>query len=102
MVQRRQLLGAGAVAMLGVPGLRRARAAEPLAQVKVFCGFPPGGTTDMVSRRVADKFRSNGYARVALVDNRVGVGGRLAVEELRRQPADGTAMLLTPASMVTL
>ena len=56
----------------------------------------------MVSRRVADKFRSNGYAKVALVDNRAGVGGRLAVEELRRQPADGTVMLLTPASMVTL
>ncbi len=102
MVQRRQLLVTGAVAALGLPGIRRARAAEPLAQVKVLCGFPPGGTTDMVSRRVADKFRSNGYAKVALVDNRVGVGGRLAVEELRRQPADGTVMLLTPASMVTL
>jgi tripartite-type tricarboxylate transporter receptor subunit TctC len=102
MVQRRQLLVAGAAAALGMPFLRFAQAAEPLAQVKILCGFPPGGTTDMVSRRVADKLRANGYAKVVLVENRAGVGGRLAVEELRRQPADGTAMLLTPASMVTL
>ncbi len=102
MIQRRHLLVAGAGAALGMPLIRLARASEPLAQVRVLCGFPPGGTTDMVSRRVADRFRAQGFAKVALVENKAGVGGRLAVEELRRQPADGTVMLLTPASMVTL
>ena len=101
MLQRRQLLVAGAFAAFGMPLIGRSQATER-AQVKVLCGFPPGGTTDMVSRRVADRFRANGYAKVALVDNRVGVGGRLAVEELQRQPADGSVLLLTPASMVTL
>ena len=101
MLQRRQLLVAGAFASLGLPSIGRAQANVP-AQIKVLCGFPPGGTTDMVSRRVADKIRANGHAKVALVDNRAGVGGRIAVEELLRQPADGSVILLSPASMVTL
>lgn len=103
MIRRRQLILAGAATAAGIPALPgRAFAAEPPGQVKILCGFPPGGTTDMVSRRVADRLRAEGYAKVVLVDNRPGVGGRIAVEELRRQPPDGATMLLTPASMVTL
>jgi tripartite-type tricarboxylate transporter receptor subunit TctC len=77
-------------------------AREPLASARVLCGFPPGGTTDAVSRRVAEKLQAGGYAKVALVDNKPGAGGRLAVEELRRSPADGSTLLLTPAAMITL
>jgi tripartite-type tricarboxylate transporter receptor subunit TctC len=67
----------------------------------VLCGFPPGGTTDAVSRRVADKLRG-GYAKTVLVENKPGAGGRIAVEELKRSAPDGTSLLLTPAAMITL
>jgi tripartite-type tricarboxylate transporter receptor subunit TctC len=104
MFNRRQLLTAAAAASgsaaLGWPGL--ATAAEPIATAKVLCGFPAGGTTDAVSRRIAEKLQSGGYAKVGLVDNKPGAGGRLAVDELRRNPADGSTLLLTPASMITL
>ncbi len=36
------------------------------------------------------------------MDNKPGAGGRLAVDELKRSPADGSVLLLTPASMITL
>ena len=75
--------------------------AQALETTRVLCGFPAGGTTDAVSRRVADKLRP-GYAKVALVENKPGGGGRLAVEELRRANPDGSSLLLTPAGMVTL
>ncbi len=68
----------------------------------MLCGYPAGGTTDAVSRRVAEKLQSNGYAKVALVDNKAGASGRIAIEELKRSPADGSVMLLTPASAISL
>ena len=55
-----------------------------------------------MSRRVAEKLQAGGYAKVGLVDNKPGAGGRLAVDELRRSPPDGSTMLLTPAGVITL
>lgn len=97
MIDRRTLLAA--VPLLAT--LPRAAWAQQLETAKVLCGFPAGGTTDAVSRRVADKLRG-AYARVALVDNKAGAGGRLAAEEVSRGAPDGSTMLLTPASIVTL
>jgi tripartite-type tricarboxylate transporter receptor subunit TctC len=75
--------------------------AQSLETARVICGFPAGGTTDAVSRRVADKLRGS-YAKTTLVENKPGAGGRLGVEELKRSAPDGSTMLLTPASMITL
>lgn len=98
MLNRRQLIAASGVAGLGWPFLS---SAQTLETTKILCGFPAGGTTDAVSRRVAEKLQG-GYSKVALVENKPGAGGRLAVEELKRSPPDGSVMLLTPAAMVTL
>jgi tripartite-type tricarboxylate transporter receptor subunit TctC len=98
MLNRRQLLATTGLAALGLPAWSN----DPIATARVLCGFPPGGTTDAVSRRVAEKLQAGGYAKVALVDNKPGAGGRLAVEELRRSPNDGSVLLLTPAAMITL
>ena len=100
MLNRRQFVAAGSVGAFGWPLF--ASAADPLANARVLCGFPAGGTTDAVSRRVAEKLQSQGYAKVALVDNKAGAGGRIVVEELKRSPADGSTMLLTPTGIITL
>ena len=100
MMQRRRFISATAGA-LALPQLPAFAQAAVLENARVLCGFPAGGTTDAVSRRVADKLRS-GYAKVALVENKPGAGGRIAVEELRRATPDGSSLLLTPAGMITL
>jgi len=87
-------------AAAGLPGIALAQAAA-IENARVLCGFPAGGTTDAVSRRVADKLRG-GYAKTVLVENKPGAGGRLAVEELKRSAPDGSSLLLTPAGMITL
>jgi tripartite-type tricarboxylate transporter receptor subunit TctC len=100
-LDRRTFLGAGAaLAAGGLPGFALAQGA-PLETARILCGFPAGGTTDAVSRRVADKIRG-GYAKTVLVENKPGAGGRLAVEETKRSPADGSTLLMTPAAMITL
>jgi tripartite-type tricarboxylate transporter receptor subunit TctC len=95
-LDRRQFIALGAASAL--PGLALA---QNLETARVLCGFPAGGTTDAVSRRIADKLRG-AYAKTVLVENKPGAGGRLAVEELTRSAPDGSTLLLTPAAMITL
>ena len=97
MLQRRQILiTAGALGAWPF-----ATRAQTLDAARILIGFPAGGTLDAVARRVADKLRG-GYAKVVLVENKPGAGGRLAVDELRRSANDGTSLLITPAAMITL
>jgi tripartite-type tricarboxylate transporter receptor subunit TctC len=41
-----------------------------------------------------------GYGRSVVVENRTGAGGQIAVQAVRTMPADGTAILQTPMSML--
>lgn len=98
MNTRRQWLAATGTTLLWPLGAARA---QTLDSARILSGFPPGGTVDVVARRVADKLRGT-LAKVVLVENKPGAGGRLAVDELKRSPADGSSLLITPAAMVTL
>ena len=96
-----QTLGSGAAAAtLGIPLAARAQATA-VDTLRIIIGFPPGGTTDAFGRALADKLRGH-YANVALVDNKPGAGGQIGVSAVRDGPADGSSMLLTPASMLTI
>ena len=97
MHARRRFLGVAALGLAFPFTLR----AQGLDNAKIIVGFPPGGTTDVMARKVADKLRGS-YARVVIVENRPGAGGQLGVVALKDSPADGSAMLLTPSSMLTI
>jgi tripartite-type tricarboxylate transporter receptor subunit TctC len=99
MLSRRHLIAVAATAPL--PLLSPRSHAQGLDTARILTGFPAGGTVDVVARRVADKLRG-GHARVVLVENRPGAGGRLAVDELKRSASDGSTLLITPAAMITL
>ena len=98
MLKRRDLIAASAAPLVGWPLSGRAQALET---TRILTGFPAGGTVDVVARRVADKLRG-GFAKVTLVENKPGAGGRLAVDELKRAANDGSSLLITPAAMITL
>jgi tripartite-type tricarboxylate transporter receptor subunit TctC len=93
------LASSAALAGFGLPLTARAQGNLELA--KILVGFPAGGTTDALSRRVADKLRG-GYANNVVVENKPGAGGQIAVTTLRDSPADGSVMLLTPSSMLSI
>ena len=82
---------------LGLP----ARAQSRLNAARILCGYPPGGSVDLTARKLAESITGR-YAASVLVDNKPGAAGRLAVEELKRAPADGSTLLLTPASILTM
>lgn len=72
-----------------------------MEQLKILVGFPPGGGTDTVARKVADGLRGV-YAQAVVVENKPGAAARLAVEDVRRAPADGSVMTVQPDSVMTV
>ncbi|MEO5672824.1 MAG: tripartite tricarboxylate transporter substrate-binding protein [Ramlibacter sp.] len=79
----------------------RAQAQSSLELARIISGFPPGGTIDVLARRVADKLRGN-YATSMVVENKPGAAGQIGVIMLKDANPDGSALLLTPSSMLSI
>jgi tripartite-type tricarboxylate transporter receptor subunit TctC len=88
--------------MLASTGTLASARAQPLpALAKIFVGFPPGSSPDLVARRLGESLRGR-LASAIVVDNRPGAGGRIAVDAAMQAPADGLNLLLNPAGVLTL
>lgn len=75
----------------------------PLGQLKIVNGFPAGGTADATSRRVGDKLAGSAFSKnAAVVENKTGAAGRIAIDTVKNGPADGSSLLLTPCSMMAI
>jgi tripartite-type tricarboxylate transporter receptor subunit TctC len=102
MTTRRQFTQVAAAAtVLGALPASFVKAQGTIDTLRIIVGFPPGGTTDAFARRMAEKLRGV-YAANVVVDNKPGAGGQLGVMTVRDAPADGTAVLFTPGSMITI
>jgi tripartite-type tricarboxylate transporter receptor subunit TctC len=66
---------------------------------KIIVGFAPGGTADIVARRVSEKLNGH-YANNVVCENKTGAGGQIAVQFVKNAAADGSTILLTPMSML--
>jgi tripartite-type tricarboxylate transporter receptor subunit TctC len=93
MLQSTALAAAGALPL--------AARAQGIELAKFLVGFPAGGTSDAMARRLADKLRGQ-YATNVVVDNKPGAGGQIAISTLKDAPADGSNLLLTPSSMLSI
>ena len=100
-LSRRQILqGAGASALLaGIS--RQAFAQAQIDTLKIITGFSVGGTSDTTCRRVAQALTGT-YARSAVVENRTGAGGQVAIQAIKALPADGATILQSPTSMFAI
>ncbi|UYN94683.1 MAG: Bug family tripartite tricarboxylate transporter substrate binding protein [Enhydrobacter sp.] len=104
---RRNLVRAsGAVVALSALGVHAGRAAaqgtQPLESVRFVTGFPPGGTSDTLCRRVAESIKGSAYTKTAIVENKPGAGGQIAVQAMKGAATDGSVILQTPASMLMI
>ena len=68
--------------------------------VKILVGFPAGGSFDAIARLLADKFKTE-LNRSVVVENKVGAGGRIAVDVLKMSPADGSVLMLGPDALTS-
>ena len=102
MINRRRLVAAGTCAGIAWPFTALDRAAAQISgNAFIVSGFPAGGMGDLVSRPLAEKLRGR-YATNVLVESKVGAGGRLAAEFVKRAAPDGLTILQIPASIMVL
>jgi tripartite-type tricarboxylate transporter receptor subunit TctC len=101
MTTRRDF-GFGCAALLLAAGapVRGARAQTVAGIARIVVGFPPGGSTDIAARLLAEHM--TGYAASIIVENKPGAGGALALEFVKSGPADGSLIMLTPMSMLAI
>ena len=83
-----------ALFMIATGGLVWAQSDYPSKPVKVIVAFPPGGTSDVMGRMVAEELGKQ-LKQPFVVENIGGVGGALGMERALRLPADGYTLIQT-------
>ena len=90
--RRRSLLGASLLA-LAVPGAAWAQAAFPNKPVRIVVPFPPGGSTDLLARRLGEKL-SAAFGQPVIVENKPGAGGTTGADLVAKSAPDGYTLLM--------
>lgn len=88
------------LAMFGLPA--QAQPGDyPNRPVRLIVGYPPGGSTDLVGRLVAQGL-SEKIGQPVIVENRPGGGGNIGAALAAKAPADGyTLYLVTVATAIS-
>lgn len=68
---------------------------------RIVVGFPPGGSTDVSARLIAEKMQTTLGTNV-IVDNRPGAGGRIAAQGVKESAPDGTTLMLAPFAVMVV
>ena len=72
----------------------------PSRPIKLVVTFPPGGSTDVTGRVIAEKLRAALGASV-VVENRAGAGGNIGADAVAKSAPDGYTLLMATSSHVT-
>jgi tripartite-type tricarboxylate transporter receptor subunit TctC len=78
-----------------------AQADFPSRPIHIIVGFAAGGGNDLFARLVVQKFQENTGA-TAVIENKVGAGGRIAAEFVARAPADGYTVLVGATGQMSI
>src|SRR5260221_11107661 len=62
--------------------------AYPAKPIRIVIPFPPGNTTDIMSRLIAPKMTER-LGQTVIVENRPGASGMLGLDLVAKAPADG-------------
>jgi tripartite-type tricarboxylate transporter receptor subunit TctC len=88
-ITRRTALG---ITLGALAAPRLSHAAWPERPVRIVVAFPPGSSTDVLCRALANSL-TTALGQPVVVENRPGAGGNIATVAVRRSPADGTVFL---------
>ena len=75
--------------------------AQTGAQMKILVGFPPGGSTDVLARVLAQEGGKR-LGRDIIVINKPGASGAIAANEVASSPTDGLTIGIGPSSTFTI
>jgi len=91
MIARRTLLLSSAAALLPAPALAQAWPAKP---IRIICGYPAGGLTDIFARAYGEHI-SRTTGQPVYVENKAGASGAIAAEQVKSATPDGYTLMFT-------
>ncbi len=65
--------------------------------LRIVLGYPPGASSDILTRLLADRMRTL-LGQNVIVENKPGAGGIVGNETVKAAPPDGSTLLLTPVA----
>jgi tripartite-type tricarboxylate transporter receptor subunit TctC len=83
----------GFAALIAAPAVASA-ADYPTRPIRVTVPFPPGGTSDILTRIIGEKLTA-GLGQQIVVDNRPGAGGVIATDIVAKAAPDGHTLYMT-------
>jgi tripartite-type tricarboxylate transporter receptor subunit TctC len=92
-------LGGGLALLASRPAM--AEAAYPNRVIKLIVPYPPGGTTDLLGRLIADQIKS-GLNATAIVENKPGAGTTLGADLVAHASPDGYTLLLATSTTLAI
>jgi tripartite-type tricarboxylate transporter receptor subunit TctC len=99
---RRQALmsvGGGLAMLCGKP--LKAQGAYPSRNIKMIVPYPPGGTTDLLGRLIADQIKT-GLNAIVVVENKPGAGTTLGAEQVAHAEPDGYTLLMATSTTLAI
>jgi len=94
---RRKLL----VVVLAACAFHAGAASYPTRPIRLIVPFPPGGSSDVISRTLAQRLGES-LGQVIVVDSRPGAGGNLGSELAARAEQDGHTLLMGTVATVAI
>ena len=99
-MKRRTLLTCTLLAAVLAAPLAQAQGSYPVRPVRLLVGFPPGGSTDLAARALADRLGSV-LGQAVVVENKPGASGNIAADFVARSAPDGYTLLMAATSFAT-
>ena len=90
---------AGAITLL--PGLARAQDAWPTKPLTLVVPYPPGGTSDVIGRQLAQRLKDE-LGQTVVVENKAGAATAIGATFVARAPKDGHTILLSAGTTFTV
>src|SRR5262249_32717998 len=86
--------------MILLPGAPAADAqAYPVKPVRILCSWPPGGSSGVVARVLAQRLTET-LGQTFVVENRAGATGTIGSDIVAKSPPDGYTVLVNSATHV--
>ena len=81
------------LAAAALPFALHAQGAYPSKHIHIVVPFPPGGSTDLLARRLGEKLSAS-MGQPVIVDNKPGAGGMTGADSVAKSAPDGYTLLL--------
>src|SRR5690349_14334402 len=78
-----------------------AQGGYPERPVRIIVPFPPGGPADVLARIVGDRLAQS-LGKPFVIENKVGAGGNIGMEQGARAAPDGYTLTLAPVGNLTV